>query len=420
MDPRLPLPTLTLPPIPDPTDWDATLLPLLHPLDAALRCQICKDFFTAPVLTNCQHTFCSECIRRALHADSACPLCRAPEQEYRLRKNQVVGDLVDAFVAARGGVLELARRGVRGGEDGGEDEEGWGGRRRKRRCVLRAEQQEEEEVGVGVKEEEEEEVVEVPSPDDGLVPCPSCNRRLKLESVNTHLDVCLTTPSTLTSSSSSTPAPTTAARRPAPLPKITYSLMKEKDLRTKLTALGIPSTGGRKALQERHSEWVTIWNANIDAKRPRSKGELLADLAAWERANARPSNQIVKGRWSDERWGEEHRPHYRRLVEEARMRRGQAAPVKAEVDGEGEGENGGESSGSGGNGENGGGGVLTMVAVGRGEVPEVFGNGVGDRDVMGPDAQINGKRKYQEIDSTASSSSSSHTPNAPAVTDAVQ
>ncbi|RPB14549.1 hypothetical protein P167DRAFT_572278, partial [Morchella conica CCBAS932] len=222
---------------------------------------------------------------------------------------------------------------------------------------------------------------------------------------------------TLPTTSSTT---TTTTHRPAPIPKITYSLIKEKDLRTKLSALGIPSTGGRKALQERHSEWVTIWNANIDAKRPRSKTELLADLAAWERANARPSNQIVKARWSDERWGEEHRSQYRRLVEEARMRRG---PGRVDGEGEGvgngEGENGGNREGGGGgvNGPVGENGVLTMVTVGRGEVPQVFGNVMGGQDVMGVDPQINGKRKYQEIDSTGSSSSTSNTP---AVTEAVQ
>jgi E3 ubiquitin-protein ligase RAD18 len=41
--------------------------PLLSSLDRELRCQICYELYRAPVsLQPCQHTFCSECIRKAL------------------------------------------------------------------------------------------------------------------------------------------------------------------------------------------------------------------------------------------------------------------------------------------------------------------------------------------------------------------
>ena len=94
----------------DPTDWKSTKLPFVGALDAALRCEICKDFYTAPVITNCCHTFCSLCIRRALHADGICPICRTAEQEYRLRKNTTVQDLLDAFEACRAQLYEFATR----------------------------------------------------------------------------------------------------------------------------------------------------------------------------------------------------------------------------------------------------------------------------------------------------------------------
>lgn len=95
--------------VPDPTDWDDTKLPLLNPLESALRCDICKDFYNSPVITNCFHTFCSVCIRRALRAESTCPVCRTTEQEYRLRKNLAVQELLDAFLSARPRLLEVAR-----------------------------------------------------------------------------------------------------------------------------------------------------------------------------------------------------------------------------------------------------------------------------------------------------------------------
>ena len=86
----------------DPSDWNKTALAVLYPLDSNLRCLICKDFYTAPVITTCLHTFCSLCIRRSLSADSTCPACRATNiSDSGLRQNKVVADLVENFIAAR-------------------------------------------------------------------------------------------------------------------------------------------------------------------------------------------------------------------------------------------------------------------------------------------------------------------------------
>ena len=96
--------------LPDSTDWLPTPLSSLGAVESALRCQVCKDFFTTPMLTSCAHTFCSACIRRCVAADARCPACRAPEQEVKLRWNGAVQEAVDAFVAAREGVLGFARQ----------------------------------------------------------------------------------------------------------------------------------------------------------------------------------------------------------------------------------------------------------------------------------------------------------------------
>jgi E3 ubiquitin-protein ligase RAD18 len=96
----------------DPTDWLNTAVSKLEPVEAGLRCEICKDFYTAPVLTACYHTFCSGCIRRSLSAVNAsrkCPLCWAPFDEGQLRKNMIVEDLVAKFQAARPDILALAK-----------------------------------------------------------------------------------------------------------------------------------------------------------------------------------------------------------------------------------------------------------------------------------------------------------------------
>lgn len=95
----------------DSTDWLSTPLSSLSSLESALRCQVCKDFYETPMITSCSHTFCSLCIRRVLSSDSKCPLCRASEQEIKLRSNWSMEEAVEAFKKARSAVLDLAHNG---------------------------------------------------------------------------------------------------------------------------------------------------------------------------------------------------------------------------------------------------------------------------------------------------------------------
>ena len=95
--------------IQDSSDWLNTPVAQLAPVEAALRCQVCKDFYNTPMITSCSHTFCSLCIRRCLTNDGKCPSCRASDQELRLRRNWVVEELVQAFQAARPSILRLGQ-----------------------------------------------------------------------------------------------------------------------------------------------------------------------------------------------------------------------------------------------------------------------------------------------------------------------
>ncbi|KAF9988858.1 E3 ubiquitin-protein ligase rad18 [Mortierella antarctica] len=78
------------------------------------------------------------------------------------------------------------------------------------------------------------------------------------------------------------------ARQPLPepkrIPKLTYSVLNEKQLRKKLQELGLPSHGDKQQMMKRHAEYVTIFNANCDATRPRPVSELMKAMDAWERA----------------------------------------------------------------------------------------------------------------------------------------
>ncbi|KAF9573131.1 E3 ubiquitin-protein ligase rad18 [Mortierella alpina] len=77
-------------------------------------------------------------------------------------------------------------------------------------------------------------------------------------------------------------------RQPLPepkrIPKLTYSVLNDKQLRKKLQELGLPSHGDKQQMMKRHAEYVTIFNANCDASRPRPVSELMKAMDAWERA----------------------------------------------------------------------------------------------------------------------------------------
>jgi len=89
----------SLPQLDDPTDFHS---PLLQQLDSSLRCQICHELFTAPViLTNCSHTFDSLCLRNHFKLSKKCPQCQVEANEDRIRRNLVVEEMVNNWVKAR-------------------------------------------------------------------------------------------------------------------------------------------------------------------------------------------------------------------------------------------------------------------------------------------------------------------------------
>jgi E3 ubiquitin-protein ligase RAD18 len=96
--------------LPDSTDWIPTSLPAFEPLEAALRCEVCKEFYNNPVITSCSHTFCSLCIRRCLGADGKCPACKSACQADKLMPNIAVREVATKFQEARQTALELARK----------------------------------------------------------------------------------------------------------------------------------------------------------------------------------------------------------------------------------------------------------------------------------------------------------------------
>ncbi|TGJ83639.1 hypothetical protein E0Z10_g5128 [Xylaria hypoxylon] len=375
----------------DSTDWLSTPLSGLSAVEAALRCQICKDFYKTPMLTSCNHTFCSLCIRRALSADGKCPLCRASEQEMKLRSNWSMEEVVAAFTQTRATVLDFARRPPsistraetpkrRADEmDMDEDGEHQSSSQQRSSKRLRTAMRLSKARGMEAAAEMARQESHIPDPepmniepDDGLVACPICGRRMKLPQVDRHIDTSCpgepqpdpsppaqqpsqrssSKPTRITSaflpSSSTTTLSPALSTKPQPppdrLPALNYSMLRETQLRKELADLSLATSGNRGNLERRHREWVMIWNANCDSQRPRRRAELLHDLDVWERtlgSRAPPASrstttgaQIRDKDFDGAAWATKHDNSFRNLIANARRTRAQAqAQVKPDEDG---------------------------------------------------------------------------------------
>ncbi|KAL3444942.1 hypothetical protein BJX65DRAFT_164191 [Aspergillus insuetus] len=341
--------------LPDSTDWLDTPLKLLAPLESSLRCQVCKDFFDNPVITSCSHTFCSLCIRRCLSSEGKCPTCRSSDQELKLRRNWAVQELVEAFTNARPSVLDLAKGATKSGSvaagiEGADTEEPVTKKRKLEDEANGTETKSDEGVRTrsqsrGISRPVQSAAIEIIDdiedeeyiPDDGLVPCPICQRRMKNEAVFRHLDSC-----TGNQSGSTEPRPaafgslSTVPRKsfqdatqkpPERLPVINYSLLKETVLRKKLKDLGIPNWGPRALMQRRHTEWMNLWNANCDSKAPKPKSQLLRELEVWERTQGGSSSTptdttstVMRKDFDSAGWSASYDTDFKQLIANARKK----------------------------------------------------------------------------------------------------
>ncbi|KAL5349257.1 E3 ubiquitin-protein ligase rad18 [Pseudogymnoascus australis] len=303
--------------VPDPTDWKGTALHGLAAVESPMRCQICKEFMTTPMMTSCGHTFCSLCIRRCLANDGLCPACRTRDQEFKLRANKSMGEVIESFQQIRASALEIARtpslsdsRAQKRKRDAsisnGQDLE-----KRRTRSSARIASQEPLESPTDATYIEQSDGANGPgghsSSESNNISGPSVTTNLRLQRPSFD---------------------------PTPLPTLNYSLLNDTNLRKKLKDLGISNTGNRPALERRHREWLTLWNANCDAAKPRSKAELLRELDTWERIQAGPGTSrnytlgsgglpIGSQDFDTAAWSSKYGSAYHSLIEEAARNRRQ-------------------------------------------------------------------------------------------------
>ena len=342
--------------VPDSTDWLNTPLAAVADLESALHCQICKEFYDTPMITSCSHTFCSRCIRTSLSADGRCPACRASDQASKLRNNWQLQEVVSTFLVARPQTIKIAREErdkadntkksskrkravLEPDEAAAVEKEGRTTRSKSRRTVASQGTQAD---AIEVDDSDEDANFEPEElQDDGLVECPlGCGKRMKIESVEPHLDRCEDEKAAAKRAKSRTPVAGLSISRTSSrntqrpqdrISELNYSLLKEGAMRKKMDELGLPSFGSKQLMVRRHTEWVNLWNANCDSSSPRSKRELLHDLDTWERTQggrAPATNQgygIMRKDFDGDGWASKNKVDFARLIADAKRKKATAA-----------------------------------------------------------------------------------------------
>ncbi|OBZ75140.1 Postreplication repair E3 ubiquitin-protein ligase rad18 [Grifola frondosa] len=312
--------------ITDPTDFPLpSVAPGLRQLDDALRCSICREFYEAPVTLNCGHCFCSFCIRSALPEKPECPTCRKNTSEVHLRKNPAMESAVKAWGLARPFVLRLTSDGLAGHENGKSDKvaENTDGRGQKRKRQRTHDNNSEDDIQIVGTSTPPSDPSHCPT---DSVECPACHNQVPLQTINNHLDSNCQKFLAYASSSNHTDVKHTqksawskvlggtgaiprnskgkekadvADDTAEHLPKVSYDILKTKQVAEMLGEHGLPTNGDKNTLVARHRKafafttsrdpapvfrWVIMFNANLDRSSGNRKtiGQLKRELRKWE------------------------------------------------------------------------------------------------------------------------------------------
>ena len=131
--------------------------------------------------------------------------------------------------------------------------------------------------------------------------------------------------------------PQKPVKREERLSPLNYSMLNDSQLRKKLADQGISTAGSRQLMQRRYTEWITLWNANCDAKIPKGKGELKRELDIWERTQGgrapllnavqNSGSQIRDKDFDGAAWASKHDKSFQNLISEAKQKRAVIAPT---------------------------------------------------------------------------------------------
>lgn len=228
--------------------------------------------------------------------------------------------------------------------------------RSKSRRIAASQESQPEPIEIEDSEPDEVEEIQEPEPDDGLVTCPlGCGKRMKEEQVFNHLDRCEDEKKQADKAKSKASANGLARAKPFSsqnarpqdrINELSYGMMKETALSKKLKEIGLPNSGSKQLMINRHKEWVNIWNANCDSTKPRTRRELLHDLDTWERTQGGKApnvtglnSTIMRKDFDHAAYGRRHQDEFSRLIADARRKKSNPAtePKKSDEEEQNEG-----------------------------------------------------------------------------------
>lgn len=281
----------------------------LHAFRETLSCPICRELLVnAPKMTDCGHTFCSECITRYLIQNSICPVCRHATGGGLLRPNKVVEDAAEKWAALEQNLHA--------------------------RLVKEAEAEESPRNGVesavANSEMTETEETKLVQPDDSAKPragygvCPLCSKQLPLRVLEAqHIDECLSRPAQSPSKSPQKRVTGPVFGQEYPQAKLSLPTaldsFTETKLRDRLRNQGISIKGNKTRLKQRYTEWVTIYNASVESRHPQTIPELRRRMSQWDRMQDQSHEAPNLKDVDAAQWTTAHQSDFDALVEQARQ-----------------------------------------------------------------------------------------------------
>ncbi|XP_034256901.1 E3 ubiquitin-protein ligase RAD18-like isoform X1 [Thrips palmi] len=304
-------------------------IPQFKELDDVLNCGICHEILTTPVITACSHTYCSICIRRWLSGKQECPSCATAIYESTLRKNTIVGNILDAVknvkrLLGKNASMPSIKSSTRCLNV--QDEFGDEPKNRTIKTTPPATPKQNHSAqptktpmllpktpSPMVQKFPKVEVNSTPGGGTPTaldndhspafkVPCPVCGTIMAQRLVNSHLDRCLLEPKTRSSETVKSPTPTvnsaaktsiakssnSAESNPSlqPIKKMVYNLLSDKQIKNELRKYGLAIQGDRSTLLSRLKRFVILHNAECDSTTPKTLSEMKLLVEREEKAMA--------------------------------------------------------------------------------------------------------------------------------------
>ncbi|GIY16441.1 hypothetical protein CDAR_170442 [Caerostris darwini] len=287
----------------------------LKPLDEALRCSICYDYFNNCMMTKCSHNYCSLCIRKYMMYKTQCPTCFMDTSEPELRNNRLIDEVVRLYKKVRVSVQSTHKAQPKLPTEHYPIVKTANIRVKSEPCTPSSSQHED----IVKKDAVELDLKEVS--------CPVCYKPVNKDSINCHLDKCLQLQQK-------------ESKRKA-LPKLVYHLLSDKDIRKKLKEHGLSTSGHRKALIHRHKSFVTLYNSNFDSLDPKTVPELVLEIEHQEleeRVNYVPTkpvllprNDISEIEKEHQDYAKQHQSQFNCLLHDIQQRHLNQTVVKQEI-----------------------------------------------------------------------------------------